>query len=249
MSALRLVFSWMTVLPLRGPADVDRRSAARAIALLPVTGIVLGAGASGLLWLLLQGDLNSALAGLLVVAASALFTRGMHLDGLSDTVDGLGCYGPPGRAQEVMHSGGAGPFGVAALVVSLGAQALAFGELGSDGRWLAIAVAVCAGRVVAVMACRQGVPAASAKGFGALVAGTQLWWTVGAWFAALLVASVWSVPDRPWQGLLVVADVATLSILLIAHVVRRLGGISGDVLGAAIETAVTVTAVGFAFGS
>ncbi|MCK8659525.1 adenosylcobinamide-GDP ribazoletransferase, partial [Pseudomonas umsongensis] len=103
MDGLPLALSWLTVLPVRGPADIDRAAAARAIRAAPVTGILLGAAAAGVLWLLLAAGCAPPLAGLLCVGFLAVATRGMHIDGLSDTADGLGCYGPPERAREVMH--------------------------------------------------------------------------------------------------------------------------------------------------
>lgn len=129
LSGVPLAFSWLTVLPVRGPSDIDRTAGRRAIAAAPLTGIALGIAATFLLWGTTSIGLNPYLAGLLTVGALALGTRGMHVDGLADSVDGLGCYGPPERAREVMHSGGAGPFGVAALFIFLGLQSVSFGVL------------------------------------------------------------------------------------------------------------------------
>lgn len=239
---MALAFSWLTVLPVRGPSDIDRAAGRRAIAAAPVAGLALGAVAAGALWGLVALGMVPALAGLLAVALLALATRGMHIDGLADTVDGLGCYGPPERALEVMRDGGAGPFGVAALVVSIGAQALAFGALADQSRWLAIILAIALGRVAAVLACRRGVSAATETGFGALVAGSQPLRTPLLWAAALAVASIWAVPGQPWLGPVVVAAVLLAIALLARHCARRFGGLTGDVLGAVIEIAVVLSA-------
>ncbi|WP_229795113.1 adenosylcobinamide-GDP ribazoletransferase, partial [Saccharothrix coeruleofusca] len=204
---MRLALSWLTVLPVRVGA-VDARAARRAIALTPLVGVLLGAVAAGALTALARLGAPGLLAGLLVVGGLGLATRGMHLDGLADTADGLGCYGPPERALAVMKDGGAGPFAVVTLVVVLGAQAVALGEV----RWGAVVLALTAGRAAFVLCCVRGVPAARPEGLGALVAGTQSPLVAAAWWVLLAVAGWWV---DPWRGPVGVALAALLVVLLL----------------------------------
>lgn len=235
---MRLALSWLTVLPVSGGA-VTRRSCRRAIGAAPVVGLLLGMAALGVLSGLAWVGVPPLAAGLLVVGGLALATRGMHVDGLADTADGLGCYGPPARALEVMRDGGAGPFGVVTLFVVLSVQAVCLSTVVHSGRWWVVPLAVTMGRVALGWCCRRGVPAARPEGMGALVAGSQPRWVPALWTVLLAAGAVFVVPGWPWLGPLGVLLAAVLAIGLTAHAHRRFGGITGDVLGAAVELCTT----------
>jgi adenosylcobinamide-GDP ribazoletransferase len=88
------------------------------------------------------------------------------------------------------------------------------------------------------------VPAARPEGLGALVAGTVGPVALVAGTAGVALVALAAVPGRPWQGPLAVAAALAVAVGLLRHVVRRLGGITGDVLGATVEVVTTLVYLG-----
>ncbi|OZM79858.1 adenosylcobinamide-GDP ribazoletransferase [Pseudonocardia sp. MH-G8] len=243
MRSLAFALSLLTVLPVKAAAP-DARAAAGALRWAPAVGALLGAAAGGVLLGLAALGVPALVAGLLTVGFLALATRGMHVDGLADTADGLGCYGPPERALAVMRDGGAGPFGVVTLLVVLGAQAAALATLAGTGMTAvaAVALACATGRAGFTWVARRGVPAARPGGLGALVAGTQPWWVAAGWWTALAAAGL-ALGPRAAVGVLLAA---ALVIALSRHTSRRFAGMTGDVLGAVNELATAAALVALA---
>ncbi|MGI5214038.1 adenosylcobinamide-GDP ribazoletransferase [Plantactinospora sp. CA-290183] len=241
----RLALTTFTVAPLEG-GRVDRSTAGVAMGLAPAVGALLGL----LLAAVLGGAATLApplVAAGLTVAVAALLTRGLHLDGLADTVDALGSYRSGPAALKIMRQPDVGPFGVAALVLVLLLQAASLAAL-AERSWPALLTGVAAGaatgRLAVSWSCRRGVPAARPDGLGALVAGTVGPAVLVVATVAVALLAVPAVPGRPWQGPVAVAAALAGALLLLRHVVRRLGGITGDVLGAVVELGTTLFYLG-----
>jgi adenosylcobinamide-GDP ribazoletransferase len=255
-SGLRLSVTLLTVIPLCDPVREPRRAtAAAAMAWAPAVGLLLGVVAAAVLVVadhpLGAGSLTAA--GL-AVATLALLSRGLHLDGLADLADGLGSGQPGPVALDIMRRSDIGPFGTVTLILALLIQvaAVSHAEASGPGRGAAALVAaVVTGRLALTWACRRGVPAARPDGLGALVASTvrpaiPVALTLAAVAAAAAaVALSATLTGEPLGWSLPVAVVAGLAaaFVLQRQSVRRLGGITGDVLGALAEVATTVTVV------
>ena len=251
LAGLRLALTTLTVLPVRGPSRLDRATAGRAMLLAPLVGLLLGLPLAGVLAAveaLTAGP--PLLACALVVALHALLTRGLHLDGLADLADGLGSYGDPERARAVMKAPDVGALGAAALVLVPAVQVAALLACTAAGRGpLAVVLALVTARTAVTAACTAGVPAATTTGLGALVAGTVprgAALAVGAATAAAGTAAAVALDASATDRVLPAVAVATgllAARALRRHAVRRVGGITGDVLGALVEVTTAVVLV------
>ncbi|WP_230208884.1 adenosylcobinamide-GDP ribazoletransferase [Nostocoides sp. HKS02] len=172
-AGLRLAVGTLTMVPVGTIEPPTRRSAAWAMSLAPLAVLPLAAVAGAVGWLGDQARLPGLVVATLVLMSLALGSRAMHLDGLADTVDGIGAGWSRERALEVMKSGDVGPMGVAAVALTLVVQAGgAAAVLGRPWGWLLVAVAVAVSRAACALTCVRSIPAARPDGLGAAVAGT-----------------------------------------------------------------------------
>ncbi|MFE7236256.1 adenosylcobinamide-GDP ribazoletransferase [Streptomyces sp. NPDC002405] len=245
----RFAFGTLTVLPVR-VSRWDREAARGGMLCAPLAGLVVGVAAAAVGLLLLLAGADAPLAAVATVAVPAALTRGLHLDGLADTADGLGSGKPAEDALRIMKQSDIGPFGVITLVFVLLAQVAALTRA-YDGSWargaLAAVVSATVARLALTLAARTGVPAARPEGLGATVAGVVP--VPGAFGAALVVAAAAAAAgaflgSHAWvlTALAVVAALAAAELLL-RHCTRRFGGVTGDVFGALAETAATTVLV------
>jgi adenosylcobinamide-GDP ribazoletransferase len=257
VNSLRLALAMFTVLPVprgwHGTDPVRPEAAARTVRWLPVVGAALGGAAGLAAAAVLDRDRGAVLLAASVgVGALAVLSRGLHLDGLADTADGLASRAPADRALEIMRRSDIGPFGVISIVLVLAVEIAALSTVARWGVWsaaAALAVAAATGRLAVVHAALPGVPAARTGGFGALVAGGTACWVAAVLTVVVLgggVALAAAVDADPIGWPVAQAAALVLAAGLRVHTTRRLGGVTGDVFGALIEVATAATLVGLA---
>ncbi|MER6709730.1 adenosylcobinamide-GDP ribazoletransferase [Streptomyces sp. NPDC000877] len=254
LDGVRFAFGTLTVIPVR-VTRWDREAARGGMLCAPLAGLAVGAtaAAAGLVLLFLgAGPLLAAVAG---VAVPAVLTRGLHLDGLADTADGLGSGKPAEDALRIMKQSDIGPFGVITLVLVLLAQVAALAQA-YEASWargaLAAVVSAALARLALTLAARSGVPAARPEGLGAAVAGAvpvrAALVAAGAVTAVAAAAGALLGPyDVVRTALAALLSLAAAEALL-RHCTRRFGGVTGDVFGGLAETAATTALVVLSLG-
>lgn len=228
VGGLLVACRYLTAVPM--PAAAAGGDLGRAAAWFPVVGLALGALLAGAA-LAAAALVPAPVGAVVVVGAWAALTGGLHLDGLADTADGLG--GGFGReaALAIMRDARIGAYGVTAvvLVVALKLAALASLSPPLAGRGL-LAVSALA-RLGPVLLARL-VPPARAEGAGRAFAGSV---TARALALGSLVAGAAAVGSLgPW-GLLLLGLTGAGAAGFGAYLRRRLGGHTGDCLGALVE--------------
>ncbi len=222
---------------------VSPATAGRAAALFPLVGALVGA-LLGALGLALDRVLPAGPTAALLIAAAALLTGGLHLDGLMDTADGLAGARSPQQRLAIMRDSRVGAFGALAAVLALLAQFACLSELTGRDRLLALVAAGAIGRWALLLAL-AAFSAARPEGLGAGLRDGVGGASVGA--GTLFVAPL----------AFVAAPLGAIALMLGGGVAaglgrwltRRLGGLTGDAYGAiavVAETAVLFAAVALA---
>jgi len=232
MGSLILAVRFLTVVPVPGREPSGSAALGRAAWWFPVVGLMLG-GALAAAGRLADALFPPLLAATLVVTAWKAVTGGIHLDGLADTLDGLAGPDPAGRLA-IMRDSRIGVFGAAGLILLLLLTVSALAGLSASLRLRTLLLAPVIGRVTPLLAAAWLPPATPGQGLGAGYAGGLSRWAgpVHATAACTLAAGLLGA----W-GVVVAAAAWGVALLAAVWVARRLGGLTGDVLGAVVELA------------
>ena len=245
MTRLLAALALLTRIPVR--RAFDGRDVGRASVFYPL----IGAGIGGLqlaLWHVAGQRLPSLVGAVLLVAFSAWLTRGLHLDGVADFVDGLGGGASREEALRIMRDSRIGAFGAMALILVLAAKIAALDALG-NAIYPAVVLAPALSRWSLVVLSFTMPYARKDGGLTSAVTDHVRWLElVGA--SVLSIGLVCATSAR--LGLGMWGGVALVSVVVALIARSRLGGVTGDVLGANVElaeAAALVAALGASTGS
>lgn len=245
MKSLLAALRFLTVLPFPGSWATAAGDLAGSLLWFPVVGALIGAAGAGA-WVGLERALPAMPATVLVLALLVLASGGLHLDGLSDAADGLLSSRPREAALEIMRSGRAGPMGVFAIAAVLGLKFTAISftyQLDEHAVWRVFLLMPVAGRAALLLSMAVLPYARPAGGLGSpFYAGPRK--AAAAWGLGFLAAAGGLVAG--WAGLVAAGAAAAVTLLFAVWVWLRLGGATGDTLGAACELAEAAAALALA---
>ncbi|MBU0515204.1 MAG: adenosylcobinamide-GDP ribazoletransferase [Proteobacteria bacterium] len=194
----------------------------------PLIGLLLGLAVAG-------ADYGLGLVfpplvtAVFVVALWELLTRGLHLDGLADTADGLMGASDRTRALEIMHDTRLGVFGAGAVFLVLLLKVVLVAHLSAD-RFIGLLLIPVFARMVMV-GLAWALPSAGGR-LGRPFVAELRWWHAA---STLALAGAAGLVLGGLHGLLMGLVVIIVAGLWGAYLYYRLGGVTGDVLGAAGE--------------
>ncbi len=233
--AFALALQLLTRLPVPLPAPPPRpEELGLSVLFFPAVGLLIGALLAGLhttLWLIDPGVLAA-----LVLAVWVLLTGGLHLDGLADTADAwIGGQGDRDRTLAIMKDPRSGPMAVVVIVLVLLTKFAALQVLlAGDARTLLLLAPVLGRSVVVLLLVTT--PYVRPEGLGAPYADYLPRLSCG---ALVLLVALATVGLLDWTGGVLLGVLAGGLFGMRHWLLTRLGGATGDTLGAACELAET----------
>ncbi|BCS55223.1 adenosylcobinamide-GDP ribazoletransferase [Geobacter sp. SVR] len=221
-----IAMQFLTIIPLPFDTRCQKEDLGRATALFPLAGLTIGVLLAGLNWLI-AARLPRPLADALLITALTVITGALHLDGLADVCDGLAARGSRERFLTIMKDSHVGAAGAVAVALGLLLKWQALLAVPAELKWQALLFFPILSRFCQVQTIVRA-RAARSDGLGSAFADTADMGRIVI-AAGITLAAAWLLMGP--KGLATLALLALLTWLLRIWSHRRLGGITGDVIG------------------
>ena len=231
MKGFLQALSFLTILPMTRLPLPDEKGLARSMAFFPWVGLLIGL-LLAIAHFLLSHLFSNSLVLWLTLGCLVLLTRGLHLDGFADTIDGFAAGGPKENILEVMKDSRIGAFGVVGLILLIGAKYLALEQMVGPSIPYSLILMTVMGRNSMVWVCFRSPYARAGGGLAKpfvenLTTREMIISSASALGIGLLL--------RGLDGGIVFLGIGLFSLAFRLFFLKKLGGVTGDILGAANE--------------
>ncbi|HEX2926126.1 MAG TPA: adenosylcobinamide-GDP ribazoletransferase [Ruminiclostridium sp.] len=231
-----LMIQFLTTIPIPVNLDVDEKDFGKGLALAPLVGLLIG-GLTACSGYLLGLLFSPSVTAVLIVITYIVLTGGIHLDGLGDTFDGVFSNRPKEKMLEIMRDSRVGTYAVLAIVCLLGLNTALIAAIIPVHMFLSLLLMPVAGRIGSVTGAAVSRYARSGPGLGKSFIDY-------CGFRELVTAGVLSLiifySFEGLKGIVLCLSLFVSAALLVKFLSRKIGGATGDVLGAVCELNQTI---------
>lgn len=238
MKRFLAALQFLTIVPLPGGVNPGERVLGGSLPFFPVVGLLIGAAVALMdrgLGFLFPVGVTSVFAVILLIAVSG----GLHTDGLADTADGFFSSRPRERILEIMRDSRTGPMGVAAIVCVVALKIALIASVSGPWRWWVLLMTPLAGRC-ALLVQMALLPYVRSEGLVGIFHRNR---SRGHALLALAVLLAAGYLAGRMPGLIAGGCAFLAALLFAAYSFRRIGGLTGDTLGASCELTELVPAL------
>ena len=231
---IRLAFSFLTTVPLPMVKEWDAKDQAKSLIYAPIVGLFIG-GLLLLVWEMASFYPAKQIAAIFVVVAYVMVTGGLHLDGLADSCDGVFSNRPRERMLEIMRDSRIGTNGVIGLIFALLIYWIAvsnFPPFLATNTVIPLVLLPVAGRTGSIIGAGLSKYARKTDGLGKNF--VEILTTRHAIIGGIISLLIF-VLIGGWRGIIMFLITLASTLVGILFFNRRLGGATGDSLGAICE--------------
>jgi adenosylcobinamide-GDP ribazoletransferase len=231
MKRFLAALQFLTIIPLPGGVNPGERALGGSLPFFPLVGLLIGAAVALADWWLgriFPIGVTSVVTVILLIAVSG----GLHIDGLADTSDGFFSARPREGMLAIMKDSRTGPMGVAAVVCVVALKIAVIASVAGPWRWWVLLLTPLAGRCALIVHIAL-LPYVRPEGGLAGIFHRNRSRGHALWALTVLLAAGSLAGGLP--GLIAGAAAFLAALLLAAYIYRRIGGLTGDTLGAACE--------------
>lgn len=233
MSRFILIIQFLTRIPININIDFKEDDLPKGIIYFPIVGLIIGIF-DGLIYFLASKVAGGLFPLIASIAANIIITGGLHVDGLADTCDGIYSSRRKDRMLEIMRDSRVGTNGVIAIFLDLALRITLLANLNGSYILKTIVLSPVMGRTMLSLVAFKSNYARKDSGLGNLFVGKVTFYRI---LISSIISFIIMTMFIGFKSIIVIGAIIILSVLYKRYMHSKIGGMTGDTLGAGNEIA------------